>query len=125
MAISELIRHPRLYQVAAAGQAADAVACVEPVPYIARCLDDVGYPPDQRWIFPVVKAASAVGLALAPHYPALTRLTTVMLTTYFSLAVGSHIRARDIGLNCAAATSLLAFYGTLAVTGPPRADRTV
>lgn len=117
--LQRVLRSPELYYLAAAGQAADAVACVKPIDYIRRCLDDVGFPADRRWILPVVKGASAVGLASARISPGLARLTAVMLTLYFSLAVGSHLRARDLRLNFAAATSLLAFYSALAVTGPP------
>ncbi|WOC13372.1 DoxX family protein [Gordonia sp. MP11Mi] len=118
----ELVREPVVYRLAAAGQAADAVACIGPIPYIARCLDSVEFPAEYRWIFPIVKGVSAVGLAAAPRFPGLARLTTVMLTIYFVLAVGSHVRTRDIGLNFAASSSMLAFYSTLAVTGPPQAQ---
>lgn len=117
----ELLRDARLYQLAAAGQAADAAACIGPIPYITHCMDTVEFPAEHRWIFPIIKGASAIGLAAAPRFPALARLTAVMLTIYFVLAVGSHIRVRDIGLNFAASSSLLTFYSALAVTGPPRA----
>ncbi|ALG85428.1 DoxX family protein [Gordonia phthalatica] len=115
---TKLIQNPIVYQVAAAGQSADAVACLGPIPYIARCLDDVEFPAEHRWIFPVVKFASAAGLAAAPRFPWLARLTAVMLTIYFSLAVGMHVRARDFRLNFAAASSFLVFDGFLAATGP-------
>ncbi|MGO3327242.1 DoxX family protein [Gordonia sp. (in: high G+C Gram-positive bacteria)] len=118
-ALTTLARDPRVYQAAAAGQIADAAACIGPIPYIARCLDSVEYPAEHRWIFPVVKTVSALGLAAAPRYPGLARLTAAGLTFYFVLAVGSHLRVRDIGVNCAAATSMLAFYSTLTVAGPP------
>ncbi|MBM7366413.1 DoxX family protein [Gordonia hydrophobica] len=113
------LRDPLVYQLAATGQAADAVACIGPIPYIARCLDDVGFPAEHRWVFPVVKAASATGLAAAPRFPQLARFTAVMLTLYFSLAVGMHLRARDLRLNFVAASSLLLVYAALAATGPP------
>lgn len=115
-----VLRDPRLYQAAAAGQATDAAICIQPIPYVAKCLDDVHWPDGGRWFFPLVKGASALGLAAAPRRPGLARLTAVMLTLYFSVAVGLHVRARDLRLNFAAATSLLVFYGALAVTGPPR-----
>ncbi|KUI00992.1 DoxX family protein [Mycobacterium sp. IS-3022] len=105
---------PKLLALLAAAQAADAAICVQPVPYVAKCLDDVKYPQQNRWIFPVVKAASAVGLLAGTRMPWLAKLTLVMLTVYFTLAVGAHIRARDFGLNAAAASSLLALYGALA-----------
>lgn len=120
-ALTAMARDPRLYQAAAAGQLADAGICIGPIPYVARCLDAVEFPAERRWIFPVVKAASAVGLAAAPRYPGLARLTAAMLTFYFVLAVGAHVRVRDIGLNFTAASSLLVFYSILAVTGPPEA----
>lgn len=117
-----LLQNPDLYLVAAAGQAADAVACIKPIDYIKRCLDDVGFPEERRWIFPVIKGAAAAGLASARFSPGLARLTAILLTLYFSLAVGFHIRARDLRFNFAAASSLLVFYGALAVTGPPRTE---
>lgn len=107
-----------MYRLAAAGQSTDGILCLGPIPYIARCLDDVNFPMEHRWVFPVVKFASAAGLASASRYPALARFTAVMLTVYFCLAVGMHVRARDLRLNFAAASSLLVFYGILAATGP-------
>lgn len=118
-AASALLKNPDLYLLAAAGQAADAAACVKPIDYIKRCLDDVGFPEDKRWIFPVVKGASAVGLASARRLPLLAHATAIALTVYFLLAVGAHVRARDLRFNFAAATSLLAFFGALALSGPP------
>ncbi len=116
--VNDLVRDPRLYRAAAAAQATDAAACIGPIPYIARCLDDVGWPDGGRWFFPVVKGAAALGLAAAPRWPGLARLTAVMLTLYFCVAVGLHVRARDLRLNFAAASSLLLFYALLAATGP-------
>ncbi|MET4429823.1 DoxX family protein [Mycolicibacterium sp. 624] len=108
----------RTYALLAAGQAGDAVICAIPVRTVTECLDDVGFPKQNRWIFSVIKAASAVGLLSVRRYPALARLTTLMLTVYFVLAVGAHVRARDFGRNAAAATTLLAIYGALTVKGP-------
>lgn len=88
--------------------------CVQPVPYVAKCLDDVHYPPKNRWIFAPIKAASAVGLLGGIRFPWLARLTLVMLTIYFTLAVGAHLRVRDIGLNAVSASTLLTTYGVLA-----------
>lgn len=104
----------RVLVLLAAFQAVDAAMCVKPIPYIAKCLDDVGYPQQGRWVFPVVKAAGAVGLIGGTRFPGLARLTLVMLTIYFSLAVGAHIRVRDLGVNAASASTLLLTYGTLA-----------
>jgi hypothetical protein len=108
----------RTYTLLAAGQAGDAAICAVPIRTVTECLDDVGFPTQTRWIFAVIKAASAVGLLSVWQYPALARLTTLMLTVYFTLAVGAHIRARDFGRNAAAATTLLAIYGAMTVKGP-------
>lgn len=105
---------PRLLALLAAGQAADAAICVQPIPYVAKCLDDVHYPTERRWIFPVVKGASAVGLLGGIRAPWLAKPTLVMLTVYFALAVGAHVRAKDFGVNAASATTLLTLYGALA-----------
>lgn len=109
----------RIYTLLAAGQAADAALCAIPAPFITECLDVVEFPRDKRWIFAPVKAASAIGLASVWRFPALARFTAVMLTVYFSLAVGSHVRVRDFGRNFAAASSLLVTYGVLAATSSP------
>lgn len=100
----------------AALQTVDAAICVKPIPHVAQCLDDVNFPREGRWIFPVVKAAAALGLLGGTRFPWLAKLTLVMLTVYFSLAVGYHLRAKDIGLNAASASALLAAYGALTVT---------
>lgn len=117
----DTIRTPRTYQLFALFQAVDAAICVGPVPYVERCLTDVEFPKQYWQIFPVVKGASAVGLAVAPRFPKLSRFTAVMLTLYFCCAVGAHVRVRDLRLNFAAASSLFATYAALAATGPKTA----
>ncbi|MBB4854613.1 hypothetical protein HNP40_002000 [Mycobacteroides chelonae] len=108
---------PRVLALLASFQAVDAAICVQPVPYVAKCLDDVRFPPKNRWIFAPIKAASAAGLLGGIRFPWLARLTLVMLTIYFTLAVGAHVRTRDIGLNALSASTLLATYGALAAKG--------
>lgn len=108
---------PRVLALLASFQAVDAAICVQPIPYVAKCLDDVRYPRQYRWIFAPIKAASAVGLLAGIQFPWLAKLTLLMLTVYFTLAVGAHVRARDIGLNAVSASSLLATYGALMVKG--------
>ena len=110
----------RTYAVLAAFHAGDAVACAIPVPYIAKILDSVEVPTEIRWVFPVVKAAAAVGLASVYRYPALARLTTALLTVYFVLAVGAHIRVRDRVINIVPAASFLVTFAALTAKGPPR-----
>jgi DoxX-like family len=110
---------PRIYTLLAFAQAADAVACALPAPFVTECLDGVQFPRDQRWIFAPIKGASAIGLASVWRFPALARFSAVLLTVYFSLAVGSHVRVRDFGRNFAAASTLLLTYGVLAATSSP------
>jgi hypothetical protein len=111
---------PKTYAALAAFQAADAVACAIPVPPVAKTLDGLGVPQEIRWLLPASKAASVIGLLSVSRIPALARLTTAMLTVYFVLAVGAHIRARDRIVNAVPAASFLATYALLTVTGPDR-----
>jgi hypothetical protein len=111
---------PKTYAGLAAFQAADAVACAIPVAPIVRSLDTLGIPQEIRWILPASKAASVIGLLSASRFPALARLTTAMLTLYFVLAVGAHIRVRDRVVNAIPAASFLATYAALTVKGPDR-----
>ena len=112
---------PKTYAGLAAFQAADAVACAIPLPVIAKTLDNLGIPHDIRWLLPASKAASVIGLLSASRIPALARLTTAMLTLYFALAVGAHLRARDRIVNAVPAASFLATYALLTAKGPGRA----
>lgn len=102
----------------AAIQAGDAVACAARVAPIEKAFDDVGLPQELRPLIPFVKTASAIGLVSVFRFPALARLTTFMLTVYFALAVGSHIRAKDWSPGLVAASSFLALYGAMAAKGP-------
>lgn len=109
---------PKTYAALAVFQAGDAVACAIPLSAITKSFDDLGVPPRIRWIFPVVKTFSAVGLLSAGRYPALARLTTLMLTVYFVLAVGAHIRVKDKPANAIPAIGFLATYAALTAKGP-------
>jgi DoxX-like family len=113
---------PKTYAALAAFHAGDAVACAVQVPYITKILDDVEVPKEIRWVFPVVKAAAAVGLASVYRFPALARLTTALLTVYFVLAVGAHLRVRDRVVNVIPAAAFLATFGAMTVKGPPRSS---
>lgn len=108
----------RAYAVLAAFQAADAAACVGPIAPIKKAFDDVGVPEELRRVIPIVKAASAVGLLSVFRFPALARLTTFMLTIYFVLAVGSHLRVKDWSPNLAAASTFLLLFATMTAKGP-------
>lgn len=114
------VTSPRVYTALAVMQAGDAVGTAIPVPLVAAALKGVGFPLEKRWILVAAKGLSALGLASASRYPVLARLTTLLLTVYFVLAVGSHVRAKDYGINFLSATSLLGVYATLAALGPSR-----
>ena len=114
------LNSPNVYRGLAAFQAVDAVACAVPLAPITVALDTVGLPPALRPVLPVVKVLSAVGLASVSRFPALARLTTVMLTVYFVLAAGSHVRVRDWGPGLLAASSMLGIFAALAAKGPAR-----
>jgi DoxX-like family len=112
---------PKTYAALAAFHAVDAVACGIQVAPIKKTLDDVGVPDSVRPVLPVVKAAAAVGLLSVTRFPALARLTTAMLTLYFVLAVGAHIRVRDKVVNALPAAAFLATFAVMTVKGPDRA----
>jgi hypothetical protein len=109
----------RTYRALALFQAGDSVACAIPLPFITKVFDDLGVPADLRRIVPPVKAASAVGLLSVDRYPWLARLTTAMLTVYFVLAVGAHVRAKDKPVNAIPAAAFLVTYAAMTVKGPP------
>jgi hypothetical protein len=115
-----VLKSGRTYAALGAFMAFDALISAIPIRFITEGLDKVGFPVRYRWIFPPIKAASAVGLLAAQRFPALGRLTTAMLTLYFALAVSSHIRARDIGSSMGAAGAFLATFASMTALGPPR-----
>ena len=111
---------PKTYAGLAAFQAIDAVACAIPISPITKSLDMLGVPQDIRWVLPSAKAASVIGLLSAGRVPALARLTTAMLTLYFMLALGAHLRVHDKIVNTIPAASFLAMYAVLTAKGPDR-----
>lgn len=111
---------PKTYVALAAFHAGDAVACGVQVAPIKKVLDDLGVPDEVRRVLPVVKAAAALGLLSVTRFPALARLTTAMLTVYFALAVGAHIRVRDKVVNTLPALSFLVTFAAMTVKGPDR-----
>ena len=115
-----VLTSPKTYVALAAFQAGDAVACAIPVAPIAKTLDDLGVPENVRPVMPVVKAAAAIGLLSVRWFPGLARLTTAMLTLYFVLAVGAHIRARDKVVNTLPAASFLVTFAAMTAKGPDR-----
>lgn len=111
---------PKTYAALGAFHAVDAVACGMQVAPIKKVLDDVGVPENVRPVLPAVKAAAAVGLLSVTRFPGLARLTTAMLTLYFILAVGAHVRAHDKPVNALPAAIFLATFAAMTAKGPDR-----
>ena len=112
------VTSPKAYAALGAFHAVDAVACAVQVPPIKKVLDTVELPEHLRPVLPAVKAAAAVGLLSVTRFPGLARVTTALLTVYFTLAVGSHIRVRDTLVNALPAASFLVLFATMTVQGP-------
>ncbi|MBS9534484.1 DoxX family protein [Mycobacterium sp. M1] len=117
-----VLTSPKTYAGLAAFQAADAVACAVPVPYIAKTLDALGVPQQIRPVLPAAKAASVIGLLAVNRFPALARLTTAALMLYFTLAVGAHIRVKDKVVNTVPSAFFLALFTALTIAGPSRTE---
>ena len=109
----------RAYDALGIYMGASAVGDAIPLPLVTQVLDTIDFPPQYRWIFAPIKAAAAVGLFSARWFPGVARLTTAMLTVYFVLAVGFHVKARDMGAAAAGAAVNLAIFAGLTVKGPP------
>lgn len=116
------LNSPMVYRGLAAFQVVDAVACTVPLAPITEALDTVRLTPALRPVLPVVKGLSAVGLLSVSRFPALARLTTLLLTVYFVLAVGAHVRVRDWGPGIVAASSMLGIFAALTAKGPARTE---
>ena len=112
----------RTYDVLAAYLAASAVGDAIPMPFVTQVLDAIGFPSRYRWIFAPIKAAAAIGLLSARWSPGLARLTTAMLTIYFALAVGFHVKARDLSVAAFGAAANTALFAALTLKEPAVAD---
>lgn len=77
----------------------DALLCLRPVAFIARCLEDVHWPRRYWWVLSPVKFAAAAGLVAGIWVPYLGLITSAALVLYFIVAIAMHIRARDFGRN--------------------------
>ena len=113
-----ILTSPKTYAGLAAFQAVDAVACAAQIPPIKKSLDSIGCPENVRRVLPPVKAAAALGLLSVRWFPGLARLTTAMLTLYFTLAVGAHVRARDKVANALPAAAFLTTFAAMTIKGP-------
>ena len=72
---------------------------IRPLPFIAECFENVGFPRRYWWMAPPIKFAAAAGLIAGLWVPHLGVVTTIALVLYFLIAIGMHVRARDFGRN--------------------------
>jgi hypothetical protein len=108
----------RTYDALAVYLAVSAIGDAIPLPFVTEVLDAINFPPRYRWIFAPIKAAAAIGLFSARWFPGLTRLMTAMLTVYFVLAVGFHVKARDLSAGAVGAAVNAAIFAALTAKGP-------
>jgi hypothetical protein len=93
----------------AAVQLGDAAFNAVPTQWLRDDLEHLGVPWDLRFVFPVVKSASAVGLLAGLRWPRLGRFTSACLIAYFIVAMTFHARAKDKPARYAPAAGMLAW----------------
>jgi hypothetical protein len=72
-------------------------------------LDRLRFPEELRFLFPIIKFASVLGLAMGVRWRWIGRLTSAALVLYFLLAVAFHVRAKDPPSKYPAALGMLAW----------------
>src|SRR5205814_9969003 len=90
-------------------QLGDAVFNAIPTQWLRDDLDHLGFPQDLRFVFPIVKSASAAGLLVGMKRPAVGRVTAGALIAYFVLAMRFHARAGDGPVKFVPAAAMLAW----------------
>jgi hypothetical protein len=80
-------------------QLADAFFCFRPLPFVRECLEGVRFPRRYWRLLPPIKLAAAAGLLAGLVVPYLAAVVTAALVGYFLIAIGMHLRARDLGRN--------------------------
>jgi hypothetical protein len=118
MATSAALTSARAYDALGGYMVVSSVADAIPLAFIAKVLDDIGFPAEYRWIFSPIKGAAAIGLFSVRWFPGLARLTTAMLTIYFVLAVAFHLKARDLSLAAFAAATFAVIFAAMTAEGP-------
>ncbi len=104
-------------------QLADAAFTAVPTRWLKDDLDHLGFPERLRFLFPVIKGGSALGLLGGLRWPRLGRLTAVALVAYFVAAMGFHARARDKAVRYLPALGMLGWSAATLSTyrgAPPR-----
>ena len=101
---------PKRVVLALAGvQLVDAAFNAIPTQWLEDDLDHLGFPQDLRFVFPVIKGASAVGLVAGLRWHRLGRITSLALVAYFVVAMAFHARAKDRLLRYSPAAGMLAW----------------
>ena len=80
-------------------QLADAYFCLRPLPFVRDCLEGVRFPRRYWRLLTPIKLAAAAGLVAGLVVPYLAAVVTAALVAYFPVAIGMHLRARDLGRN--------------------------
>lgn len=70
-------------------------------------LDRLGFPQRFRFVFPIVKTSSAVGLLLGLRRPKLGQFSAAAIVAYFIAALGFHARVKDPVLKYVPAVGML------------------
>ena len=90
-------------------QSADAAFNAIPIQWLRDDLEHLGVPEDLRFVFPIIKSASALGLLGGLRWPRLGRVTAAALIVYFVVAMGFHARAKDSVARYTPAAAMLAW----------------
>lgn len=75
-------------------------------------LDRLGFPEQLRFVFPIIKGSSAVGLLIGLRRPRLGGLTATAVVAYFVTAVAYHAKAKDPLSKYAPAVAMLIWSTT-------------
>lgn len=70
-------------------------------------LDHLGFPEQFRFVFPIVKTSSVLGLTVGLRSRAVGRLTAASIVAYFIIGLGFHVRAKDAAPQYAPAVGML------------------
>ena len=103
------VEYPGLAIALIVFQTLDAIACIGPIPYIRRSLDQIDCPEQIRKLLPFVKIDSAAGLTIGLWVPWVGAATIVALIAYFLVAIWFHVRARDTIRNSIGAPIVMGF----------------
>lgn len=77
----------------------DAFLCLRPVPFVAQCFRDVGWPREYWPVMAPVKFLAGAALVAGLWVSYLGTAASVALVVYFIVAIAMHIRAKDFGRN--------------------------